>query len=334
MIFNTQSREYIENSSLAKCLNPKELEMLIAYNEIKIFKSHSIILKQGSFLNGIYLITQGTVTISIRIFGAGIAQIETLGPGQFLGEISFMEDVPCTTSALADTEVQCLFLTKPYYEMISLYYPEVKYKLQTEIAKQVCVRLKKMHDKIIEIIQQTEMKQRSVFSDWINSLTKPEILSTEHLVKTYHINQLAILKDLTDIEIADFLKHVEYLRVPKHCILIHEAEKKSQCYIILQGAVLSSIVKKNKIAKLSVIGPTTLFASTSCIDSNDEFTITFTTCEKTLLLKINEENIAYFKNYQPKLWYRIFDYICHSVIALEKSVDKLDIRLQVEIYNR
>ena len=83
-----------------------------------------------------------------------------------------------------------------------------------------------------------------------------------------------------------------------------------------------------------MIGPVTLFASIACINQDANFTITFTTCEPAILFKLAQEDLDYFQQQQPKLWFKIFELICKSLVELEKSMDKLDIRLNIEKYNR
>lgn len=325
----------LQNGVLGKYLDIDELEMLLAHSDIVDFHKGENILTQGKSCFGIYIIIAGTVSVTAKLLGDGTTQLEILGPGNFLGEVSFIEKIPSATSIIANDQVSCLLITDTYLKLLSAYFPHTKYKLFLAISVQVCTRLKVMHDKIIHFIENSDMTTQSLFGEIIQSLTKPtEIKDEEMFSQTKKLLQLPLFKYLSAEESEELLKHTVLLKAPKHCTLIRKDEKNASCYIVLHGAVQSSIIHENKVAKLSVIGPGTLFAGIACIDSNTTFTITFATCELAVLLRISETELRFFQNERPLLWYKIFDLICRSIIALERSVEKLDIRLHIEIYNR
>lgn len=324
------------SSDLDKYLNTEELEMLFKHNQLVNFSAGEIILKQGKEVEGIYLVLSGNVTVTAKLLGEGTTSLETLGPGSVLGEISFIEKIPCATSVIANENVQCLFITRTYFDMLAAYFPEVRYKLFTIISRQVCERLKRMHDKITTFMTNAEMTTRSLFGEIIQSFTKPTKITFEE--GGVNINLLQCVPSFNTFskdEMEELFKHGILLKAAKNCTLIHKGDKTISCYIVVHGAVQSSIMHDSKIAKLSVIGPGTLLASVSCIHNNNpSFTITFITCEKAVLFKLRELDFDPIKKNNPELWYKLFALICRSLVALEKSVDKLDIRLNIEIYNR
>ncbi|HEX4045143.1 MAG TPA: cyclic nucleotide-binding domain-containing protein [Gammaproteobacteria bacterium] len=325
-------------SDLGKYLNAQELQILFAHNKVLTFSAGEIILQQGKESNGIYVIIDGFAVAVAKILGEGTAELETLGRGDFLGEISFIEKIPCATSSVAKNQVQTLFISVNYMNFLSAYFPEIKYKLFRAISEKVCNRLKKMHDKIIAIISNSTMVSspaQSLFVEIINSLTRPvEMKVEENNMHMNKLQQFAIFHSFSQDELTELFKHSVLLNVAKDCTLIHKGEKDAACYIVIHGAVQSSIVHENKVAKLSVIGPATLFAGIACVDDSFPFTITFASCEQAVLLKISKCDLLIFQGQKPTLWYKIFDLICRSLVALEKSVDKLDIRLSIETYNR
>lgn len=325
----------LNESSLGQHLSPSDLEMLIAHNTILTFKENETILQQGSRSDGIYIIIQGVVIITAKILGEGTTNLETLGPGQFLGEVSYIENIPCATSMIASNKVVCIHISNIYVEYLSAYLPEIKYNLYKAICSQVCERIKEMHAKVTQFIKNSDMTTRPFFGEIIHSLTKPiEITMDECGFDIQALSKLPFFQLFNQDEINQLIKHTIWLKAPKNCTIIHAMEKNSACYIVVYGAVQSSIVKDNKVAKLSVIGPSTLFASITRMDVDSSYTITFTTCEQTILLSLSEADLTYFQTNHPTIWYKLFDLICKSLVALEKSVVKLDIRLNIESYNR
>lgn len=322
----------LKNSDLCKYLDNQEIKMLITHNKITAFAPGEFIIKQGEKTEALYLILGGMVTMNARIMGQGITNIETLNIGNFFGEISFIEKGLCARSGLAKTEVQCLAITRSYFDYLAEYFPKIKYKILSAITEHVCNRLKRVHDKVTAFISSSDMISVSFFGKIIKSLTKPNKI-------TFTDGGLAQLLDplllfFTKEERIELFKHLILLDAPKNCILMHEDEITPCCYIVIRGAVQSSIMQNNKIAKLSIIGPGKLFASIACVNSSPYFTVSFTTCERAILLKISATTLNFLRKHKSPLWYKLFDLICESLVALGKSIDKLDIRLNIETYNR
>ncbi len=121
--------------------------------------------------------------------------------------------------------------------------------------------------------------------------------------------------------------------MPRHCTLIKEGESVADFYLILRGAVLSSVRVENKAAKLSVLPPLSVFCGMSFHD-NRPVIFEFTTCERAIILKISAEKFAKLKDDRVEVWYYLYDAMCRSWASLAQAADKLDIRLHSELYNR
>lgn len=327
--------ESLTNTPLGALLSDDELEMLLRRCHIFELSRGDTFVEQGKYLEGFYLILEGVVSLKARTLGLEIAKIETLKAGDFVGEICFMEKVPCSASATAKSKTKCIYITSIFFDLLAAYFPETKYKILQTVSLQVSRRLKHIHDRITEFISQADMKVLSIFVRIIHSLTQPTKLVFDDDSKTKsQLFHSPLLAAFTEEEINELLEHISFLQAPKECTLIHEKDKSPACYIVLQGAVQSSVIQDNKMAKLSVIGPDSLLASIACIDRESDFTISYITCESSRLLKIPEESLLYLKDNKFHLWFKLYDLICHSISALDRSIDKLDIRLHIEAYNR
>jgi CRP/FNR family cyclic AMP-dependent transcriptional regulator len=334
-MLNTELTHAFTLAGLSKQLDEKSLELLTSYNRICTFAAGETILKQGKKSEGIYIIIEGMVTINSRIMGAGTAEVEQLGPGNFLGEISFIENCACATSVVATKNVKCLFLNAIYLQLINATFPEIKYKIMLAITKQLSTRFRDMHDKTISYISNADMTKRSFFSEIFHSLKNPAEIPVEQA--KIDVEQLRLsfyFNSFDDSELKELIEIASYLEAEKYCTVINANAADPSCYIVIHGAVQVSMQHDNKSAKLSVIGPGILFACASLIDEKSRFAVSFVTCERAILLKLTKEKLDYLKQNNPTLWYKLFNLICRSFVVLEKSIDKLDIRLHTEIYNR
>jgi CRP/FNR family cyclic AMP-dependent transcriptional regulator len=186
----------------------------------------------------------------------------------------------------------------------------------------------------INSMNHAQMTTHSWFSKMINSFNKPKPLSLQNLhITTEQLKNCEYLKNYTLDEFEDLLKHSELIETPSDCTLIKNADQHTACYIILFGAAQVTIIEGDKSAKVAVIGPMNLIGSCYTIDNTPSI-FQFTTCERAVLLKISEINLSALYQKNSSVWYKIYDELCKSFVALVKSVDKLNVRLHSESYNR
>lgn len=326
--------QILSTTRLTQYLNRNELAIFIKYSSIKVFPPGYFLLQQGLAAEGLYIILEGTVGITAKILGEGNTQLASLGHGNLIGEVSVIDKNPSSVSCIAHTEIRCLFITNQYMEILSVLYPKVYYRLKQVIADEMCENLRNFCNKTTLIMQKTDMITRSLFSTVIKSMNKPTLLEMTEL--EHYAGQLTNIdtfKSLTIEEKKELIKNSNLIKTNHDCTLIQENYIDSNLYIILYGAVQSSIIQDKKIAKLSVLGPLEVFCGISIFDDTSPSIINYTTCERSILLKISQKNLGALKK-KPSIWYKIFNLICQSFVELERSAEKLDIRLHSELYNR
>ncbi len=332
-----QSAEFktlAQTNKLYQSLDPQELEFLLAHAKQVLFSSGETIIQQGKKSAGIYVILAGTVIIAGQVFGEGRVSLASLKKGSIFGGSSVIVNGPNATSVIAETEVQCLLISTALFEMFSLFYPSMKYKIMKEIAENSCNRLITVADKIRMVVSGMDMKARPIFGQFVESLTKPAEVSYEDV--SLDRKQLEAMPPISifNNDGNALLKSAIILLATNQCTLIEEAQKDCSSYFVVKGAVQSSIVEKKRVAKISILGPGSLFFPIPLINDQFPSRIHYTTCERSILLKVDQKFFNELQHNNIKLWYKLFDLLCESLIVLVRFTEKLDIRVTSEIYNR
>lgn len=320
--------------TLSAYLEPTEIKFLLKYSKISSSGTGNFLLHQGERIDAVYLILKGQVLVTAKIIYQGTTNLEMLQPGNFLSPIGFIESGLCPTSFKAISPVLYLIIPNSYFKLLAVESPETKYKIFRVIARQICARLKIVHDRVSSFISNSDMGNLSFLGKVIDSFNQPKKINFEATHCKRLLEQFLLFNSLTQNEFETICKYSIILDAPKNWKLINEKEKSVSCYLVIYGAVQSCILQNNKRAKLSVIGPGTLLASIGCIENNLSFNFSYITCEHSILFKLSETTLHLIKKDYPKLWYKLFNLICASLAALKKSIDKLDVRLHVENYNR
>jgi CRP/FNR family transcriptional regulator len=90
------------------------------------------LLQQGDHPHEFFLIVDG----SVRIDRDG-AQINTLGPGDFLGEIALLDGGQRSATATAETPVNLLILGQREFNTLLNDYPDIRTSVLTALAQRV-----------------------------------------------------------------------------------------------------------------------------------------------------------------------------------------------------
>lgn len=326
-------KSVLQHTRLGKLLTEKQLEALIAFGTVVSFHPGQTILHQGKKGPGMYIILEGSALVTAKILGEGGTYIATLEVGNLIGEISLVDKAPCATSVLASNNVSCLLITASYFEALTIFNPNQKHKITRAITHEIGSRLFDIRNKIGNFIVSSPMTQRSAFSSVIKSLHHPTIVPMDEEM-LHQFKSFMSFRNFNKDELHSLSQHSSLIRAPKDCNLINTGDKDSPVYIILRGAVQTSITEGNKAAKLSVLGPSSLFCNIQLLDETAPSIINYITCERVMLFKIEKEKIITLQNVNLELWYKLFELICKSFVALERAADKLDVRLNSELYNR
>jgi CRP/FNR family cyclic AMP-dependent transcriptional regulator len=315
-------------------LESSELGMIIAYCKIVTFAPNEALYVQGGKSEGMYIILDGEATVTMKILGREAINLATLTEGNFVGEVSLIDKSQSPAAVIAKTPLECLLISTTYFDMLSLFYPETRYKITRAILEGVCERIEYLREEIATLMSYAHMIEKSVFSEVINSFTRPEPITFEQVdIDPQHLRTLPFFGGLSEDEYNSLLTYTDLIRAAHNCAIIKEGEKESPFYLVVRGAVQSSITQDNMVAKLSVLGPESIFGASTYVNKLPGF-VTYKTCERAILMKISFSDLELMQKDDITLWYKIMDAICKSFVEIERAADKLLMRLNSELYNR
>lgn len=320
----------LEKIRFYQTLEPQELDLLLAHSELRSFSRGELILKQGCKSDGLYVILKGSVMIAARVVGEGNAKLASLTQGSLFGGSSLISKGPHATSVLAELPIECLFIPETFLEMLALFYPKTRYKIMQELAMHISERITILIQKVLQDIAEAEMVRRPILSEMIQSLTKASILTAEEKAS----EEDDLREVCFPLSVNEILHYGDLIKASSRCTLIQEGDDEAPCYLVLKGAVQSSLITQNKVAKISILGPSSLFCPLSLADSGAHSYVHYATCERAVLLRLDQGRFAEMQKDNLTLWYKTFDQIVTSFVFLGYYLEKLGIRIRSELYNR
>ncbi len=132
------SEDILSRVDLFSTLTKKDLQMLAKSSQERSYSAGTTIISQGDTGVGLYVIKNGKVKV-VQVASPDRAEeiIALIGPGDVLGEMSLLDDLPRSASAVAVDDVTALLL--PIWEFRSTLasHPDIAMKLLSVLSRRL-----------------------------------------------------------------------------------------------------------------------------------------------------------------------------------------------------
>lgn len=130
----------LQENSLLDGLTAEEVTEVLLLGEARQVDKGEVLFFKGSEADGVWLLEEGNV--SILSGGDQSTRLSTLGPGQFLGEMSLIDGKPRSATAQADSPLRALLLDKQAIAALMSREPEATLKIMRNIVKYLSYRIR------------------------------------------------------------------------------------------------------------------------------------------------------------------------------------------------
>ena len=136
---------------LFKDLTPAELANLGSLFFEKAYSKNSTLFVEGMTGEILYVIKKGLVQITKKMENHQEAVLATLKEGEFLGEMSLIDNRPRTATARVAEESLLLVMTKKSFNAMIEKYPEIALKVILVFLKIANERLRKANESVKQV---------------------------------------------------------------------------------------------------------------------------------------------------------------------------------------
>ncbi len=142
--------------SAAKVLRPPELKsnrFFRGLTEVEIgeilractihtFKADDCVVRENEVSRDLFVILEGRISIGKTLYAGDERELGVLGPGEFFGEMSFLDDSPRSASAHCTEKTSLLRIDKSSFDKLAARKPRTAYKIMMKIARTLGERLR------------------------------------------------------------------------------------------------------------------------------------------------------------------------------------------------
>jgi CRP-like cAMP-binding protein len=132
-------------------MSPQDLENMSPAFFEKNFTPGAVLFVEGMTGEVLYLIRSGKVEIVKTDKDGREVVLAALGKGEFLGEMSLIDNLPRAATARTSEETLCLAMTRKSFQQLIEKYPGIAVKLLTKFLRTANDRLRKANESIKHI---------------------------------------------------------------------------------------------------------------------------------------------------------------------------------------
>ena len=122
-------------------LDPAEESALLAAAPVKTYAPGEVVLERNVPLRAIFVVDEGSVRVE-RDDGGRVITLAVLGPGQFFGEMSFVDGAPTSATVVANTATRLRMINTMIIDNLSAVDPSFGTRLYRSIAAILVERLR------------------------------------------------------------------------------------------------------------------------------------------------------------------------------------------------
>ena len=134
-------RTPLQENVLLQDLTAEETQRVLTLGEYRQVPQGRALFKRDALADGIWLLEEGMVSILANDSTVS-ARLSTFGPGQFVGEMGFIDGKTRSATAMADSPVAAFLLNRHAIETLVREQPATAVKITRNIARELSYRVR------------------------------------------------------------------------------------------------------------------------------------------------------------------------------------------------
>jgi len=159
-------------------IKPSEIEELIAHSSVRAYAPGAILCRENHIEDRFYMILEGEVEVSKKINNNEERLLQTLGPGDFFGEMALIHNAPRAATVTAKSDLTTLELDKNAFHRVLQNSSSMAMAMVSEISN----RLRENDEMAIEDIR----VRASELADAYQKLAEQDLARREFLTNIGH----------------------------------------------------------------------------------------------------------------------------------------------------
>ncbi len=129
--------DILRNVSIFSGLDARQLAELEALAVVREYTRGTLIIREGDVANSLYVLLDGRVRVYVSDEEGKEFVLNTLGPGDYMGEYALLDDETRTASVEAEETVSCLVLQKEAFGRMLARHDSMRQQLTRNLVERI-----------------------------------------------------------------------------------------------------------------------------------------------------------------------------------------------------
>jgi CRP-like cAMP-binding protein len=148
---NPSNSEILRGTPLARELTDAEVDALARLIVVRDLKDGEVLLPEGVSDSNMHVVVSGAISVAKKGEGGTWNTLHLLGPGDFVGELSFMDDAPHFAALVASGPTRVFSLSRDRFETLIDTHPRAVYKAMRSIMRVVHAIQRRLSMQMVEL---------------------------------------------------------------------------------------------------------------------------------------------------------------------------------------
>jgi CRP/FNR family transcriptional regulator, cyclic AMP receptor protein len=146
------NQELLQKTMLFRGSKSEELELVLGLFQERLLRPNATIFSENMPAEALYIVKSGKVRITMLAGEGTETSLLLLGPGEFFGELSLIQEDVRLVSARSDTNVEILLLTRKDFQVLLELAPRTASRALIVISRLLAMRVKAYSDRLKELL--------------------------------------------------------------------------------------------------------------------------------------------------------------------------------------
>lgn len=245
-----------------------------------------ILWHQGTEAQGLALIVDARVSVTLRLPGDRAFEISEVGPGEALGEIALIDGGPHSATARVTEAGTLLFLSRADFAALISRQDPSTFALKRRFAEVVGARLRRQLAQLGDSLGPHGAGRAA--EDPAQALAELEFCKPPD---SRYVRRMATFRAFDSLALWGLLTAGRYARCPRGLTLEEEGWPPAACYLVINGAVERVLIRGDRRIRVGLAGPGQVFGYEGLIDGEPS-AATAIARERALLLVLLPDRFA------------------------------------------
>lgn len=304
-----EKEEFFSTLPLFQSLTLGDLEDILLFAEPFCVDANTMLFRQGEVAAGMYLLREGRVRLYADVPGNDRVEIETVGGGDVIGELSVMDRGLSLTYALTLERTSGYFFSNLQLQMLRSSLRASALNIMKCLRLKICDRIRLRTAQIVATL--TPGEAQSLPDSGVQEQKQqlqPDAPTSPLTLDRSMLQSIPLFRLFTQSELEEFLTPMGLWNLPRGHILYTEGSAAESCWITVRGALRTTIYRSDKYEHLAVYGPSRLVGAIGLIDGGT-YPETCSVREQTTLLEINRSYFETLSQEGKEIGFKFLDVV-------------------------